>query len=711
MNRRKWITSASLGAVSVSALQPQVLQAQAGAAPLPSSGSPKTSTAKPAGPGQLLSVTDRRKGYHENLSFRGEALSAQQFRNITTRRQWEVARPRILESLRWELGLPDPNSKSDLRASVTGHFARTGYSVENIVFQSLPGFYVTGNLYLPVGSDKRAVPAVVYVCGHSPSPLGAKTSYQHHAIWFARHGMAAFVLDTIEFAEIAAAHHGTHNLELWNWLSLGYNPAGPEVWNAIRALDYLETRPEIDSKRVAITGRSGGGAVSWFTAAVDDRFQVASPVHGTWTVGPHIRNNTVRENCDCIYVWNSDLLDLTTIGALIAPRPLLIVNGLRDDCFPPSGYRPVEKQLRQVYSWYAAPEKIDTFEDNTNHEDTFAYRKAANLWVTRWLNGQQPDYTEEGIAPESDPTVLRVLNQRPSDAINEGIDRLFIPLPQTKKPSEASAWQSRREELLGILNNRLLRGLGPRDADPRLIRTPLRTWVDRYADAWNIQFQTEEHMHVTGQLYLPKVGQPVEGAVLYIKGGEDLVYGIDYDDILSILPTHAILVLRPRTVDYRMTSPELAETKMSAALLGTTLETLQLHDVLKGIDVLLQSGKERTSSGKPKLGLSVYGRRAMAMLAIYAGAIDNRIGQVIADRPPESHWDGPAIMHALRYTDLPEVAALIAPRKLAFLGRIPSAYQQTASLASLTVGAEGARPTGDRVVDAVSLGDAVRKHG
>ena len=81
------------------------------------------------------------------------------------------------------------------------------------------------------------------------APAGAKVQYQHHGIWLARHGYVALLIDTIEFGEISGIHHGTHNLGKWYWLSLGYTPAGPEIWNAIRALDYLETRPEVDPKR------------------------------------------------------------------------------------------------------------------------------------------------------------------------------------------------------------------------------------------------------------------------------------------------------------------------------------------------------------------------------------------------------------------------------------------------------------------------------
>lgn len=134
---------------------------------------------------------------------------------------------------------------------------------------------------------------------------------------------------------------------------------------------------------------------------------------------------------------------------------------------------------------------------------------------------------------------------------------------------------------------------------------------------------------------------------------------------------------------------------MSAALLGTTLETLQLHDVLRAVDFLIDGEK------LPITDLTVFGRQTMAMVAIYAGAVEERISRVVLDRPPESHWDGPAVMHALRYTDIPEVAGLIAPREVAFLGRIPAAYHPVETIARL-------HPDGKQVRRVNSLGEAMR---
>ena len=102
----------------------------------------------------------------------------------------------------------------------------------------------------------------------------ARRSYQHHGAWFARNGYVCLTIDTLQLGEIEGIHHGTHRYGMWWWLKRGYTPAGVEAWNCVRALDYLETRPEVDKTRFGVTGRCGGGAYSWWIAAIDERIKV-----------------------------------------------------------------------------------------------------------------------------------------------------------------------------------------------------------------------------------------------------------------------------------------------------------------------------------------------------------------------------------------------------------------------------------------------------
>src|SRR5690606_1038445 len=164
MRRRDWM-------INVSA---------AGAIPVPAALAQAPKPARSAERERMLTPAQRRERFHQNLTARGEAIARNQFRGITSRREWESARPQFLTDLRSELGLASGPRKDPLHAKVSSRFERDGYSVENIVFQSLPGMYVTGNLYIPTKRPSGGAPVVIYVCGHSPSPLGAKIGYQHH---------------------------------------------------------------------------------------------------------------------------------------------------------------------------------------------------------------------------------------------------------------------------------------------------------------------------------------------------------------------------------------------------------------------------------------------------------------------------------------------------------------------------------------------------
>src|SRR5213593_2150716 len=143
-------------------------------------------------------------------------MTAQCLSDIRTLDDWKKQQPELRRQLLDMLGLDPLPARTPLKAQITGRLERDTYRIEKIILQSLPGLYVTGNFYVPNGPAK-SLPTILYLCGHSPHPLGAKVEYQDRAHWFASHGYPCLVLDTLEFGEVAGMHHGTHNLNLWNW--------------------------------------------------------------------------------------------------------------------------------------------------------------------------------------------------------------------------------------------------------------------------------------------------------------------------------------------------------------------------------------------------------------------------------------------------------------------------------------------------------------
>ena len=625
---------------------------------------------------QRLSTPGQRyQMFQASLNARAAAISLRSLSGIEKPGGWAHRKAEVRKELLSMLGLDPMPARTPLHAEVTGEFERPEYTVRKVVFQSMPGLYVTGNLYVPKHARGR-MPAVLYLCGHAPGLWGAKVNYQHHGIALARRGFVTFLIDPIEFGEVPGIHHGTHDLGMWNWLSLGYTPAGPEVWNAIRALDYLETVPEVDAQRVALTGISGGGAITWYAAAVDSRFQVVAPVCSTWSAGNQLAENAVVENCDCIYFHNTFQLDFPDVAALIAPRPLKPLSAKRDVMFPPGGYHAVYRKLLPLYELLGSPSHLEEYDYDAQHEDIRPFRKEADEWISRWLTQDSAPFDDNGIQRE-DGATLAVLDHPPADAINDHVQNVFIKTHQLQHYASLGEWEKRKRSLIEDLKENVFRAFPSEQAPFQPVRQKMGGWTTRYADSFSLEYNTESGVRVTAQLFLPRDPLPSTAALIYVKGAEDLVDAVDYDLILPALGRQVVLVLEPRAVDYPVNNEGMATLKRSAALVGATVESMQVWDILRSVEYLFSEEHLKLSS------VSVYGRRNMGILGAYAAVFDPRITRVILDDPPASHWQGPALLNVLRFTDLPEAAALVAPRDAVSLTRLPEPYTFTKSIYSL----------------------------
>ena len=171
--------------------------------------------------GQLSRLPDRGQPgdamIQDYLAQKAERIHALMFQDVKSLDDWEKLRPRYLEEYFYMLGLSPMPARTPLAATVTGTLPGDGYVVDMLHYQSLPGLYVTGNLYRPANvPPTNRLPAVFYVCGHTDQGRsGNKTAFQSHGIWFARHGYICLVVDTLQFGEIAATHHGTYRRERW----------------------------------------------------------------------------------------------------------------------------------------------------------------------------------------------------------------------------------------------------------------------------------------------------------------------------------------------------------------------------------------------------------------------------------------------------------------------------------------------------------------
>lgn len=608
--------------------------------------------------------------------------------DITSLDDWEKARPRIHKEFLYTMGLDLVTKRTPLNAQVTGAVNQPKFRMEKVVFQSMPGLYVTGNLYIPRGQgeeENEKLATILYVCGHSPHPKGAKWNYQDRAIWFAEHGFVCFVVDTLEFGEVAGIHHGLHNLNMWHWLSRGYTPAGVEVWNAIRAIDYLETRTEVDARRIGITGISGGGAISWYAAAADERIAVSVPVCGTFTFGSQAKHWRASGQCDCIYYYNTFLTDQSVVAALIAPRPLLICSGRRDPDFPPDGYHDVFNRAKRIYDFYAGqddgPTRIKEVDEEVGHTDSPLFRSETRQWMNRWLRDDDtpveivPNPTDRRITPES----LACLSHLPRDAINYHVDTTHIPTPRRTTPDTLGDWHERRAQVIAELKDKTFRWFpqAPIPFSPKVNRRN-GGWASRYAEYKDVEIETEPGVTIRVQLLRVRDRTEETPLVIYAKRPGDSIYFVDLDELLPVLGRCDVAIVNPRLTEVSITAADYADIERSCAWIGRTIASMQVWDIMRTVDWL-----EKEEKLSPKR-LSVYGKGDMAVLGMYAALLDERIDQVILRDPPSTHQISPALLNVLRITDIPEAAAALAPRELVFIGdEVPHPFESTADVYEL----------------------------
>jgi len=563
------------------------------------------------------------------------------------------------------LGLDPLPERTPIHAEVTGVLDRGDYIVEKIHFQSRPGAYVAGNLYRPRQSS-IPLPAVLYLCGHTKGKV--HLPYQAQPRWFAQHGYVSLVLDPIQLGESQGFHGGTIFNGWFDWYSRGYTPAGVEVWNAMRALDYLESREDVDPDRLGVTGLSGGGAMSWFLAAADDRIRCAAPVCQTGTIEQHAADRTVDGHCDCAFWINIFRWDTPDVGALIAPRPLLIASGTEDVIWRPYAWREVYRRLEAQYSALGAPDHVALVEDASPHGYTPKLRKAVFRWFNRWLKNDDSPVTDDvtdHVEPEENLLVFG--GNPPADTRIKNVHEWFVPVAESAPPEnreQAERWQKQSlEQLKRLTFRRTIPAARPCLIEIRPSGTDGRS--GRRAETWI--FETDDGLELRAHWVRDPAAPPGSPLLLVPQSP-------DAERIFFCAPPLAAR-LDALTVDVRGTGatalgPGMFRTARRLYMnLGCTLPERQVHDLLAAFML--------AADLRGYTGAVAYGRDWTAAHAVYAALLDTRIREIVIENPPAGHrlHDAPEFLAVLQTGDLPENLALACPRAITLIGRIPDAYE------------------------------------
>ncbi len=337
---------------------------------------------------------------YRSLDVRDRSLAG-----LKTKAQWQAyvasARARLGEAFG-----PFPE-RTPLNAHIAGSFEERGISVENVTFESRPGFTVTGTFFKPAGRSGR-LPAILYLCGHSDNGYRSD-AYQLVIMNLARKGFAVFAIDPIGQGERLqyfdpekgksriGGPTSEHSYAGMQYLIMGRTLAMVRVWDAMRALDYLAERPDVDMKRIGAHGRSGGGTLSAFLGAMDDRVTA---------VAPECYITSFRRLFESIGPQDAEQNLLSQIASGLdhgdfllarAPKPTLVVTTTRD-MFSIQGARETVASVRPAFAALGKADNIGMIEDDAPHQSTKLNRERVYAFFMKHL-GVSGSAADEDIPP------------------------------------------------------------------------------------------------------------------------------------------------------------------------------------------------------------------------------------------------------------------------------------------------------------------------
>jgi hypothetical protein len=340
------------------------------------------------------------------------ALAGAQYRTLddrfpapvfTSRAEWDARAAYVREHVLASAGLLPLPDKTPLHPVVFDELKRDGYTVSKVYFESLPGFFVTGNLYRPAGEGP--FPAVLSAHGHwtygrfEHSPL---VSGPGRAITLARQGFVVFSYDMIGYNDSRQLTHtfGSPREHLW-----GLSLAGLQLWNSMRSLDFLESLAFVKHDAIGITGESGGGTQTFMLAAADARVAAAVPVN---MISLHMQGGCLCENPPGLRLDTNNV----EIAATIAPRPMLMISATGD--WTNDTLELEFPAVRAIYALTGAQDRVQAVRFTAEHNYNKDSREAMYGWMARWLKNapSAERVPEPSFTPDPLPALL-VFHGRP----------------------------------------------------------------------------------------------------------------------------------------------------------------------------------------------------------------------------------------------------------------------------------------------------------
>lgn len=510
-----------------------------------------------------------------------------------------------------------PNYNGPLNPAITGHIQAENYSIDKVIFESLPGFYVTANLYRPEQAGRY--PGVLLQVGHTQE---GKPEGQRLAANLALKGFVVLTFDPVGQGEREQTYDRQVDRALAGWsvpehiqagaqsLLIGESVARYFIWDAKRALDYLVSRPDVDSARLGAVGCSGGGALTTFIGALDPRIKVVAPA----CFIDSYRLLFAGQNPDSEMSPPGLLfrgLDMADYVELSAPVPWLIL-ATEGDYFTPAGARLVYEEARRWFGLYGADDKLRLFIGGGPHGTPLETREAIYEWMIRWLKNGEGDAHEQPVKLYTSDELLVTRSGHVDDQ------------PGSRKLYQLILDEFRAKRRPGSIPDLLaeLRRVGvPSDG-----AAPVKV-----EDGSNVRFESEPGVEISGKLYLPQ-SSGRRPAVLVVADKMSS-YWIPTTASLAerIAKTgRVVLELEPRDSPGEGDRPFVGNwlTNARADQIGGNLPAMRAHDIVRGVDLLAARKDVDPAS------IRAVARGVKGVWLLLAAAADPRIGKVWLDRTP-----------------------------------------------------------------------------
>jgi dienelactone hydrolase len=544
-------------------------------------------------------------------------------------RRRELVRKKLSEILG---GLPDYNGP--LHPRITGRIQTELYTIEKVIFESLPGFYITANLYRPNRAGRY--PAVLLPAGHTQE---GKPEPQLLAANLAMKGFVALAYDPIGQGEreqtfvpqlgrpLAGGSVNEHVQAGAQNILIGQSVARYFIWDAKRAVDYLLSRPDVDAARIGCAGCSGGGAITTYVGAFDSRVKTAAPACYINSYRLLFRGPNPDSEMS-LPAFIAKGLDLSDLVELSAPMPWLLL-ATADDYFTPEGARLAYDEARRWYSLYGAEEKVQFFVGHGGHGTPLETRETIYRWMIQWLKGGSGDFHEQPakLYTNQELQVTRSGNVDGEPGSRRLYQLILDEFQKRKRPGTIP-------ELLAEL-----RRLGvPSEGAAPAVKIVDESETQDYR-LEQVRFESEPGVEIAGKLYIPK-SPGRKGAVLLLED-KALPVPLHVSRSPATAPLaqamarsgRVVLELEPRGSPPAVNGPPFIGDWLSnsrANLIGRNLPAMRAHDILRGVDLLAARSDVDASS------IRGVARGVKGIWLLLAAAVDVRLGKVWLDRTPYS---------------------------------------------------------------------------